>query len=149
MSISHQAVVWQISGRQSSGSYLKIIRRSSVSCQGVIRKSSDCYQAVNIVCIPYVVIQVLSFFGYKIVLDPTNHFGLVLILLGQVQIIRISPENSNLNLTKIICTFWYPNKTIWTVQNHFGPIERKAIKSSFWDLVMRRRDHLLSIFTDL
>ena len=30
----------------------------------------------------------------------------------------------------------YKSKTIGTVQNHFGPIERKAIKSSFWDLSM-------------
>ena len=58
--------------------------------------------------------------------SSTNHFG-------QVQIIKISPEKSNLNLTKRIWTRpkqlgpdqnnLYPSKTIWTVQNHFGPIE--------------------------
>ena len=52
---------------------------------------------------------------------------------GLIQIIKISPEKSNSNMTKII---WiqpklfgpdqnnlYPFKTIWTVQKHFGPIE--------------------------
>ena len=58
----------------------------------------------------------LSFYGSKMIFgqsklfwSSTNHFG-------QVQ--KISPEKSNLNLTK----------TIWTVQNHFGPIERQGIE---------------------
>ena len=55
----------------------------------------------------------------------------------QVQIIKISPEKSNLNLTKMIWTRptlfgpyqnnLYPNKTIWMVQNNFGPIEGQGI----------------------
>ena len=53
----------------------------------------------------YIVIIVLSFYGYKMILDPPNNFGRVPIVLdgsnsfcsgpnyfGQVQIIRISPE---------------------------------------------------------
>jgi hypothetical protein len=39
-----------------------------------------------------------------------NQFGLV-------QILKISPQKSNLNLTK----------TIWTVQNCFGPVEGQGI----------------------
>ena len=56
--------------------------------------------------------------------SSSNHFG-------HVQILKISPEMSNLNLTKMIWTqpkqFGHdqnnlnPSKTIWTVQNHFGP----------------------------
>ena len=56
----------------------------------------------------------------------TNRFG-------QVQIIKISLEKFNLNLTKIIWTQpkpfgpdqnnLYQSKKIWTVQNYFGPIE--------------------------
>ena len=59
-----------------------------------------------------------------------NHFG-------QVQIIKISPEKSNLNLTKMIWTRpkqigpvqnnLYLTKMIWTVQNYFGPIEGQDI----------------------
>jgi hypothetical protein len=49
-----------------------------------------------------------------------NHFG-------QVQIIKISPEKSNLNLTK---TIWSQPKQFGTVQNHFGPIEGQSIKVS-------------------
>ena len=48
-----------------------------------------------------------------------NHFG-------QVQIIKISQEKYNSNLTKIIWTCQNNldlTKTIWTVQNHFGHIE--------------------------
>ena len=56
---------------------------------------------------------------------------------GQVQIIKISPEKSNINLTKMILTQsklfghdqnnLYPSKIIWTVQNHFGSIEGQGI----------------------
>ena len=44
---------------------------------------------------------------------------------GQVQIIKISPEKSdlNLNLTKII---WTRPKQSEPVQSHFGPIEDRA-----------------------
>ena len=61
-----------------------------------------------------------------------NHFG-------QVQTIQFSPENANLNLTKMIWTQpkrigpiqndWYSAKMIWTVQNDFGPIEGQGIKA--------------------
>ena len=60
-------------------------------------------------------IYALSFYGTKIILDRPNNFGRVPIVLdgsnsfwsgpnhfGQVQIIKISPEKSNLNLTKTI-----------------------------------------------
>ena len=59
----------------------------------------------------------LSLYGSKIILDRPNNFGRVPIVLdgsnlfwfgpnhfGQVQIIKISPEKSNLNLNKMICT---------------------------------------------
>ena len=72
----------------------------------------------------YIVIIVLSFYGYKMILDRPNNFGRVPIVLdgsnsfwlspiyfGQVQIIKNSPEKSNLNLTKMI----------WTRPNQFGP----------------------------
>ena len=84
------------------------------------------------------------------ILDHPNHFGQVPIVLDgsnslwldpnhfgtKVQIIKISPEKSNLNLTKMIWTrpkqfrpdqnSKYPSKTIWTVQNNFGPLERQG-----------------------
>ena len=54
-----------------------------------------------------------------------NHFG-------KVQIIKVSPEKPNLNLTKMIWTRLkqfalnqnnlYPSKSIWMVQNDFGTI---------------------------
>ena len=92
----------------------------------------------------------LSFYGSKIILDRPNHFGRVPIVLDgsnslwsgpnhfrQVQIIKNSPEKSNLYLTKMIWTqpkrFGHdqnnldPSKTIWKVQNHFGPIEGQGI----------------------
>ena len=92
----------------------------------------------------------LSFYGSKIILDRPNNFGWVPIFLdesnlfwfgpnhfGQVQIIEITPEKYNLNLTKMIWTRpkrfgpdqknLYSSKTIWTVQNHFGPIEGQGI----------------------
>ena len=80
----------------------------------------------------------LSFYGSKNILDYRNQFGRVPIVLdgpnlfwsgpnhcGQIQIIEISPEK-----------IWFgsdqndlePNKTIWTVQNHFGPIEGQGIR---------------------
>ena len=82
-----------------------------------------------------------------------NHFGRVPIVLagsylfwsgpnhfGQVQIIKISPEKSNLTLTKMLWAQpkrfgpdqndWYSTKMIWSVQNHFGAIEGQGIKIS-------------------
>ena len=78
-------------------------------------------------------INALSFYGSKIILDrpnnfcrvPTNHFGCVPICFGQVQIIKISPENLNLNPTKMI---WTRSKQIVFVQNHSGPIEGQGIR---------------------
>ena len=65
----------------------------------------------------------LSFYRSKIILDRPNNFDRLLIVLdwpnlflsgpnhfGQVQIINVSPEKSNLNLTKII----------WTQPKQFG-----------------------------
>jgi hypothetical protein len=95
--------------------------------------------------------NVLSFYGSKMILDCPNDFGRVPIILdrfnsfwsgpndfGQIQIIIISPEKSNLNLTKMIWTRpkrfgrnqnnFHPSKTIWTVQNNFGPIEGQGIR---------------------
>ena len=69
----------------------------------------------------------LSFYGSKM---RPNYFG------RPLQIIKISSEKSNLNLTKMI---WScpkqigPNKNnldpiqFWTVQNHFGSIEGQGI----------------------
>ena len=66
----------------------------------------------------------LSFWKSRMILDPLNHFGQIPIALKgcnsfwsganhfeQVQIIKISPEKSNLNLTNII----------WTQPKRFGP----------------------------
>ena len=74
-----------------------------------------------------------------IVLDGSNSFWSGPNYFGQVQIIKISPEKSNLNLTKRIWTRpkqlgpdqnnLYQSKTIWTVQNHFGPIEGQGIRA--------------------
>ena len=68
----------------------------------------------------------MSFYGSKIILDHPNHFGRVPIVLdkpnlfwsrpnnfGQVQIIKISPEKSHLNLTKMI----------WTWLKQFEPVK--------------------------
>ena len=96
-------------------------------------------------------IDALSFYWSKMILDRPNHFCEVTIILdrsnlfwsgsnlfGQVQIIRISPQKYNLNLTIMIWTQpkWYgPNqndcqltKMIWSVQNHFGPIEGQGMR---------------------
>ena len=78
----------------------------------------------------------LSFYGSKIILDHPNQFGWVPIVLdgpnlfwsgpnhfGQIQIIKISPEKSNVNLTKMI---WIWPKWFGTEQNNLdGP-------KSFW-----------------
>ena len=62
-----------------------------------------------------VVFYVLSFYGSKMILDRPNDFGQVPIVMdmsnlfwsgpnhfGQVQIIKISPEKTNFNPTKMI-----------------------------------------------
>ena len=83
----------------------------------------------------------LSFYGSKMILDRPNYFGWVRIVLdgsnsfwscsnhfGKVQIIKISPEKSNMNLNKMI---WSWPKQTWpkqfaSVQNNLdGP-------KSFW-----------------
>ena len=77
----------------------------------------------------------LSFYGSEMVLDSPNHFGWAPIIsegsnlvwlypshFGQVQIKNISPEKSNLNLTK----------TIWTVQNNFGLTEGQGIRAFYF-----------------
>ena len=93
----------------------------------------------------------LSFYESKMILDRPNHFGGGPIFLdasnlfwwgpnhfGQVQIIKISPEKSNLTLNKMLWSRpklfgpdqndWYSTKMIWSVQNHFGAIEGQGIK---------------------
>ena len=74
----------------------------------------------------------LSFYGSKLILDRQNNFGRVPIILngpnlfwsgsnhfGQVQIIKISPEKSNLNLTK----------RIWTRPEQLEPDQNKLYPS--------------------
>ena len=77
------------------------------------------------------------FWTVQIILVEYQSFWMGPIHFGQVQIIKISPEKSNLNLTNMIWTQpkriglvqndWYSTKIIWSVQNHFGPIERQGI----------------------
>ena len=93
----------------------------------------------------------LSFYWSKMILDRPNHFGWVPIVLdgcnffwlgpnhfGQVQIIKISPEQFNLtdpdqntlDSNKMIWTLpkWLVlNQNYWTVQIHFGAIEGQGI----------------------
>ena len=90
----------------------------------------------------------LSFYKLKIILDCSNHFGWVPIVLdgsklfwsgpnhfGQVQIIKISPEKSNLTLTKML---WTRPKWLVLDQNDLdGP-------NSFWSY---RRTRHRSIFS--
>ena len=58
--------------------------------------------------------------GFNLLWSDPNYFG-------QVQIIKISPEKSNLNLTKMI----------WTIQNHFWSIEGTRHKL-LWLSVQKR-----------
>ena len=58
----------------------------------------------------YWLIDALSFYGSKMILNRSNNFGRVPTILdagpnhfAQVQIMKISPEKSNLNPTKMIC----------------------------------------------
>ena len=72
-----------------------------------------------------------------IILDGSNSFWTGPNHFGQFQIIKISPEKSNWNLTKIIWTCpkqigrdqnnLYRTKITWPVQNLFGPIEGQGI----------------------
>ena len=77
-------------------------------------------------------IDALSFYGSKMILDQPNHFGRVPIVLdrsklfwsdsnhfGPVQIIKNSPEKSNLNLTKMI----------WTRPKRFGHDQNNLYQS--------------------
>ena len=67
------------------------------------------------------------------VLDRSNSFWSGPNHFGTVQITKNSPGKSNLYLTKMFLirpkrfghdqNNLYQSKTIWTVQNHFGPIE--------------------------
>ena len=75
-----------------------------------------------------------NFGQVPIVFDESNSSGQN--NFGQVQIIKISPEKSDLNLTKMIWTWpkwfgsdqnsFYPSKTIWSGPNHFGLYKDKA-----------------------
>ena len=73
----------------------------------------------------------MSFYGskiiwtFQIILVEYQLFWTGPIHYGQVKIIEISPEKSNLNLTK----------SIWTVQNNFGPIEGQGIRLCFSCLI--------------
>ena len=74
---------------------------------------------------------------FQLFLDRSNPFWLGPNHFEQTQIIKFGPQKSNLNLTKMICiqpklfgtdeNILHPSKTIWTVQNHFGPIEGQGI----------------------
>ena len=71
----------------------------------------------------------LYFYGSKIILDHPSNFGQVQILhYGQVQIIKNHFESDQNSLD--------PTKTIWTVQNHFGPIEGQAIRPLICERLM-------------
>ena len=75
----------------------------------------------------------LSFYGSKMILDCPNNFGQVpIVLFGSIHIIlvvsksfwagpnlKISPEKSNLNLTKIIWT--QPKQSLLLQNNLDGP----------------------------
>ena len=76
-------------------------------------------------------IYALSFYGSKMIMDRPNDFDRVPIILdgpnsfwsgpnhfGQVQIIKISPEKSNLNLTKMI----------WTRPKQFESLQGQGIR---------------------
>ena len=79
-----------------------------------------------------------------IVLDRSNSFWLGPNHFRQAQIIEISSEKSNLNLTKMIWTRpkrygpdlnnLYPSKTIWMVQNNFELIEGQGMRYQNCDI---------------
>ena len=66
----------------------------------------------------------LSFYGSKMIWDGHQSFWAGSIRFGRVQITKISPEKSNLNLTKYDLN---PSKTNWTWPKQFGPIEGQGI----------------------
>ena len=72
------------------------------------------------------------FWTVQIILIKYQLFWTCPIHFGQVQIIKISPEKSNLTLTKNALgpdqNNWYSTKMIWSVQNHFGAIEGQGTK---------------------
>ena len=93
-----------------------------------------------------------SFYRSKMILDIPNCFGWAQVVLvvsklfwmgpnhfGQFQIRLFWTNLYNLDLSKMIRTRpkqirpvqndWYSTKNIWTVQNHFGPIEGQGIIS--------------------
>ena len=95
-------------------------------------------------------INVLSFYGSKIILEHPNCFGQLQIILvpsksfwlgpnhfGQLQIKFFWYNFYNLDLSKMIWTQpkwigpvhndWYSTKRIWIVQNNFGPKEGQDI----------------------
>ena len=65
-----------------------------------------------------------------IILERSNSFCLGPNYFGLVQIMKISPEKSNLNLNKM---FWTPPKhctrpkQFWTAKTYFEPIEGKVM----------------------
>jgi hypothetical protein len=83
------------------------------------------------------VIYALSFYRSKLILDYSNCFGWVQIILvgsklfwsgpndvGQVQIRLFWANFYNLDLSKMV---WTRPKNIGHVQNHFGPIEGQGV----------------------
>ena len=96
-------------------------------------------------CHHKVIPNALSFYWSKMILDHPNNFGRVPIVLershlfwwgpnhfGQVQIIKINTEKSNLNMTKMI----------WTRPKRFGPDQNNLdCPKLFW--TYRRTRHKL------
>ena len=92
-------------------------------------------------------INALSFYWSKIILDHPNDFGKVPIVMdgsnlfwsgpnhfGLVEIIKISPEKSNLNLTKMI----------WTWPKQFVPVQNNLDDpKSFWTYRRTRHNNLV------
>ena len=80
------------------------------------------------------------FWTLQIILVDYELFWTGPICFGRVQIIKISPEKSNLTLKKMLRARpkrfgpdqndWYSTKMIWSVQNHFGAIEGQGISLS-------------------
>ena len=77
----------------------------SSECLGIIYYTLYALKGTMILDCPNDLVEYQSFWMGSSLVGP-SHFG-------QVLIIKIIPEKSNLNLTQ----------TIWTIQNHFGPTE--------------------------
>ena len=86
-----------------------------------------------------------NFGRVPIVLDGSNSFWLSPIYFGQVQIIKISPEKSNLYLIKMI---WTRPKQFVPVQNYFVPIEGQGIRCRSGSSVLIIIDKLNKILTE-